>query len=356
MKIALTVADFNHATTKSIGIYNVALGLCRGLASNESVEQLTIRCDHEFQELLNIDSDKTVFDLIEQPLGGFKRLIWETVGVWHWAEKNQFDWIIYPKGFMPLLKHKKVKSCAYVHDVMHQFYENNYPSQQSLFQKLYFPTLFKKTLKNADLIVTNSDFTSDELRGLSRHQNIQTVGIGFETSALNLQNQHQDHKYDVLIYASSAPHKISNQIASYIKKYQQEQKLGLKIVVVGGKIAEQFDSLAWNYKPRLSEHDYQQLLNHTKLVIYASEYEGFGMPPLERLVNNQGVVASNIRPISDFIDESLLFDNDDYAMFSASLTRGLQIKEWKHYKKITTQSWDEIAVNLIQNLQASGHD
>ncbi len=350
MKILINVADFDHATTKSIGIYNVALGLCMGLAINPNITELKIRSDKQFKSLLNIESKKIKFDVLDEPVSGLNRVWWECLGVWIWAEKQDVDWIIYPKGFMPILKHRKIKSCAYVHDVMHNFYKAHYTKQQSLFKNFYFPTLFKNTLNNADLIVTNSDFTNDELSGLNEYQDIQTLGIGFENLHLNIQNQDRDYQYDVLIYASSAPHKVSYKIASYVKKYQQEKKLSLKIVVIGGQIATEFDCLGWDYKPRLSEYDYQQILNDTKLVIYASEYEGFGMPPIERLTKNQGVIASNIRPISDFIDEALLFDNDNYISFSLILTKGLQIKEWKHYKKLKTKTWEEITKNLYKLL------
>ena len=66
VKIGLNALDLSFRHTKSIGIFNVAIGLCRGLANHTAVE-LTIVCDMDFQaELMSsedLDWTRVQFDI-----------------------------------------------------------------------------------------------------------------------------------------------------------------------------------------------------------------------------------------------------------------------------------------------------
>jgi len=341
MRIGITAADLDHAGTKSIGIYNVALGLCRGLVECPRISTVVVRCDESFKQSIGVESEKLEFDMIDQPVGGFSRILWECWGASGWAKKQKLDWVIYPKGFTPL-RHGGAKICAYVHDAMHDFYAKNYRESQSLAQKTYFPALFKSTLRRADLIVTNSEFTTSEVARFGRKDRVATVGIGFEEGAAE-SGGGEPIDFDALVYLSGAPHKLSAKMIEYLARFRTERMPNLRLCGVGNGMRDEIEAAGGSHFSRLSDEDYASLGRRCKVVIYSSEYEGYGMPPLERLGELRGVICSNIEPMASHIDAGLLFDNDDFEPFASVLENALQRETWSGQLKIAIPSWGEVA-------------
>ncbi|MFT5239765.1 MAG: hypothetical protein ACI9OU_000619 [Candidatus Promineifilaceae bacterium] len=347
MRVGVTVADLDHDTTRSIGIYNVALGLCRGLAQCTGIRHVVIRGDRAFQEALAFESDKFEFDLIERPVSGVNRVLWECYGASRWADQQQLDWLVFPKGFTPFLRPKKAKICAFVQDVMHDFYAAHYPECQSLAQKLYFPRLFRSTLKRADLIVTSSEFIRQEVVSKGRRDAVATIGIGFEPQ----QSRTGQNKHDVLIYLSSAPHKLSQTMIDYVARYQREMAADLRVCGLGNTLQSEIDQHGWTHYGRISDQGYAALSSSVRVVVYASEYEGYGMPPVERLISEQGVICSDIEPMASHIDPALLFCNTRYESFADALGKALARESWGSMLLLETESWQQVAAKLFKELQ-----
>jgi hypothetical protein len=347
MRVGVTAAELDHGTTKSIGIYNVALGLCRGLAQCAGIRQVVIRCDRAFQKALDLESDKFEFDLIERPVSGVRRVLWECYGASRWADQQQVDWVIFPKGFTPLSRPQTAKICTYVQDVMHDFYAVHYPDCQSLAQKLYFPRLFQSTLTRADLVVTASEFARQEVITRGRRDAVTTIGIGFEQ-----QHRIKGHnKHDVLIYLSSAPHKLSQTMIDYVARYQRESAADLNVCGLGSALQSETDKHGWTHYSRISDQEYEALSSSVRVVVYASEYEGYGMPPVERLISEQGVICSDIEPMASHVDPALLFCNTSYESFADVLGKALARESWESLLLLETECWQQVAAKLVKELQ-----
>jgi glycosyltransferase involved in cell wall biosynthesis len=90
----------------------------------------------------------------------------------------------------------------------------------------------------------------------------------------------------------------------------------------------------WRVLPRLPTADFNQLLGRSRVLVYFSEYEGFGMPPIEALLHGAAPVYSRIPAmIETSAGLGFPFANDDYASFAAALDAALlchasQIGAW----------------------------
>lgn len=343
--MAFSAADLCVRQNRSIGIINVARGLIQGM--NDLDIEVVVRCDSAFKDSIGEYGNNVKFDIIPQALGGVARVKWECFSVVKWAEKLDADWLFLPKGFAPLFKSSKVKLCCYVHDVMLDFYASHFREQLSMLQKYYFPLLYRRTLRDADLIVTSCEYTKSEIFRLGGRGDIEVVGIGFEMKSDPQVSDKAESEYDVLMFGSPQPHKLASMVENQLHQFMINHPLDLRIAVLGMTEGNR----GWECFSRLDEMEYAELLAKSKVVIYASEYEGFGMPPIERLASEQGVMASNIRPISDHIAEDLLFKNDDQSSFDEALFSALERESWKGLLKVDIKSWRTIAIRCCDLME-----
>ena len=343
LRIALPVAEMSLLGGQSVGIYNVALGLVRGLGSI-GVE-LHVIASRDFIKDCRLPSESSnggiYFTELDAPLTGWRRFLWEIHGVVKWAEKVDADWLLLPKGFAPYSRSKKVKIASYVHDLILDFYKDRYLWFLSFAQKHYFPRLLKNTLSKSHLLLTNSDFTTSELQA-KYGVRANTLGIGFDQ--LKISSKGDNFEYDFEIYHSSAPHKLSQQVVGNMEAFEKAADRELRICCIGGTHSR------WKVFSRMSEEEYERLMEKVNIVVYASEYEGFGMPPVERLLANRGVIASNIAPINEHVSTDLLFQNHDQLDFIRVASDALEYKDWRSFIRMEVRTWHEIAGDLIQML------
>jgi glycosyltransferase involved in cell wall biosynthesis len=331
LRLVYSVADQDFARTKSLGILNLSLGLLHALARRPSddIGSLHILANAGLRDRVPSPTDRISVSTHDSACGGrLGRILWDQWGVLRAAARRPADWLILPKGFAPFLRPRRLPVAAYVHDVIGEFYRERYPDAVSGAEARYFRHSLKATLRHAALILTNSEFTRAELlRHAARWgmrippARVVPIGIGFEPPVA------PGPKTDrVVVLSGRFPHKRTDLAVQYLDRWQRERAYPGEVHWIGGA-PPHLDWPAharWIRHPRLDDPTYQALLRGARVLVYFSEYEGFGMPPVEALLQGTHPVFSRVPASLEVMgDAGFGFENDDVAGFENALDRAL---------------------------------
>lgn len=326
MKLLLSLTDQSFHATKSLGIFNVSLGLVRGLMQCDGVDELHILGNESCADAFADCPPHVHVHLAGHPVPGrFSRVWWDQVGVSAAIRRIKPDWAILPKGFPPFFPRMgHTKLACYVHDVIWEYYAgkrgeagNPFP----LHQLLYFRTLGLRALAVSDLVLTSTRFNAGRFSHYAPQARTAVVGIGFDTQAATVSPGGRGR--DILFFASPFPHKLTALGVSRLQAWlaQRREAADIRIHVIGS-LPESCPPLSpsWIRHGRLSQDELQRLMTgQCKVSAYFSAYEGFGMPPVESLRAGLACVASDIPPIRENIPAEYLFDNKSEESFIRTL-------------------------------------
>ena len=197
---------------------------------------------------------------------------------------------------MPPLFNVRGQPCVItIHDLTHLHY-------YSIFHKIYFNNIIRPLLKNADSIITVSEFTAKELHewsGLSKlkiHKIYNGVSNNFFNKSeplgltdpyiLYVGNRRRYKNIEMLFkaYSESKIHEnnyslmISGEKDNEMSLY--ERKYGVKGYV--------------KYLGYISDSDLPIIYKNASAVVFISKYEGFGLPILEAMASGTPVITSNL--------------------------------------------------------------
>lgn len=129
----------------------------------------------------------------------------------------------------------------------------------------------------------------------------------------------------------------------------------LRLVLIGGQVGAVFGAAAETSDPRLvfagrrSDAEVAALLRHARALVFASLYEGFGIPPLEAFAQDCPVIASDIPAVREVCgDAPDYFEPHDDATLAnhlAALLRSPAAADRlaRGRARLTLYSWDETA-------------
>lgn len=349
MKVCINLRDQDFIHTKSIGIYNVAMGLARALAANERVTQLVLltntSTDKDLAELQSNEKVLTIGSKQDAPRG-WRRLVWDQWGIVQAVNRLDVDWLILPKGFPPFLRWPRAKVCSYVHDNIFRFYrEMGWPGIP-VFESRYFSCCYRRAIHKAELIVTNSQSTLDEVQAAGRTMPASKVGIGFEQT----RTRHGGDREGIIIFTSPHPHKLTRQSILWLRRWKEDHHNQAVIYGVGGMPddVEWPDGEDWVKVPRISQQEMQELWGKVRVLVYFSAYESFGMPPCEAVRSGVIPIASDIPPHRETLASEYLFPNDDYDTFTTRLNDALAGMPLPACK---LDSWSEVGTRLVSAME-----
>lgn len=359
MRIAIALTDQSFLRTKSMGIFNVSMGLTRGLMHCPEVRELHILGNTECKGVFEDCPPHVHLHLLDKPVPRrFSRVWWDQVGLSAVVRKISPDWLILPKGFPPFFPCLgKTKLACYVHDVIWEYYEELSKKKMNPFpwyENIYFRLLGKRALSCADMVLTSTRFNAGRFVFHVPAANVEVVGIGFHDEE---QKVHPEKRgKDLLFYASTFPHKLTTLGIErmYAWLAQRKNSSEIKIHIIGSlpegvELTESF----WIQHGRIPHWELERL--HCRdccCAVYFSAYEGYGMPPVESLRKGIPCVASDIPPIRENVPPQFLFDNSDESNFVAVLNEA--------YDRVdvpvcpTYPTWKEVAERCIRALKKAG--
>ena len=215
--------------------------------------------------------------------------------------------VIEPAHFGPFNLPKSIKRVTVIHDLTPILFPSWHPVPSVLAHKL----LMKRILSNADLIITNSEYTKSDIVSFSPQAQEKTRVIHLGVSGFfrhsQSRKQLQDlgvHKNFILYLGTIEPRKnLKNLIIAYNQLRNEEPEFSHQLILAGKE--------GWKTKEIMKERKNSpfaddiillgyvdrdaipSLLSHCSLFVYPSFYEGFGLPILEALACGARVLTSN---------------------------------------------------------------
>lgn len=362
LSLTYSLADQDFARTKSIGIFNVSLQLGRALAEEPRLPQFTVLANHTLQRVLALPPRATVV-MCESAIGGrLERIVWDQWKVYSATRRAAREWLLLPKGFASFLRRPPMRLAVYVHDMMHDVYASEYPGQVPAIENQYFRRSMLATIRDAELIFTNTEFTAHEVRRVARKHSLPEprvccAGIGFERPPqLDVPRENR-----VVVLTARWPHKRSELAIAWLRRWQDETGFDGSIDLIGGLPASIRcpARVGWLHSERLAESAYRELLHQARALVYFSDHEGFGMPPVEALLAGACPVFSSLPPTLEAMgDAGLPFSNTDYDSFKQAMNRALtvtpeMISGWAE-KLLARHQWSRVAERVVTAMEEAG--
>lgn len=358
LTLSYSLADQAFERTKSLGILNLSVQLLEQLARSDAFRQFAVFSNSLLDSRLHLPARVTTRHFDRAADSRLGRILWDQWHCYAAARASGNDWLFLPKGFASFARKPRVKVAAYVHDAMHDFYARRFPDAMPAFEQWYFQKSLTATLRDADVIFTNSDFTRTEVLRLTQEwrlpePRVLVAGIGFAASKAMVQEQLNR----VVVLVGRVPHKRSDLAVSWTQRWQELTRWKGEVHLVGAlpenvRFPQRPD---WITHVRLDDAKYQPLLSTARAVLYFSEYEGFGMPPVEATIAGACPVFSDLPVTREVMGEAgFCFQNDNFESFSHAMTNafavdGATIARWRT-ELLSRHSWASATARIVSAL------
>lgn len=277
-----------------------------------------------------------------------------------------------PHYNVPLTGIRCKKRVATIHDVYHLAFYKGLSRKQKIYAKL----VINAAVKRSDEVITVSIFSKDEIIKYTngKHWKIQVVHNGVHQFTTESLNKNVNAAYNlpanyILFVGNVKPHKNLKTLLKAYLLLNDELKQQYKVVIVGkrdGFLTGDEELTRWiNMKPEIQQNivftgyvaneDMDAVYKNASLFVFPSVYEGFGLPPLEAMLNNCPVIASSASSLPEVCgDAAIYFDPQNEIELCTKMTEVLTQKNIsdafvaKGQEQIKHFTWDECAAKHIE--------
>lgn len=269
------------------------------------------------------------------------------------------DLVLEPCHIGPFNIPKHIKRVVTIHDITPVLFPGLHTARGRIVHKL----LLKRTLRNADLILTPSETTKNDI--LSRYKtknNITVIPLGIPITRPQETRPIEEPYF--LYLGTIEPRK---NLRILIESFNELNLFGYKLILagpVGWKSENLLNEIAQNsnivIKGYLNEEQKAQYLTHAKAFIYPSLYEGFGIPPMEALSYGIPTITSTGGSLKEYFGKhAFTFDPQDKQTLNAHLktildnphlSQEFSIKGPLYAKSFTWQKTAEKTLAALEDL------
>jgi glycosyltransferase involved in cell wall biosynthesis len=353
--LTYSMADQSFARTKSVGIFNFSIDLLNVLARRPQCPPLTLLANSSLLEkpALPATTRTELHDLAVR--GSLGRIWWDQFGAYRAARRTGNEWLLLPKGFASFAWRCPVRLAVVIHDVMQDHYDRHYPRFVSRLEAAYFRASFRASLRQAEIIITPTEFTRSEVGRVAREKGlvlprVLCCGEGFHRPALPTASARRG----VVVLAGRFPHKLTRLAVEYLSQCHRENVLREPVHWIGAFPAGlDLPGLpGWQRHPRLPEQEFSALMGRARAVVFFSEYEGFGRPPVEAVLAGACPVYSDIPATREVMSGcGCPFENGHYRSFADAIHRALsvrpqQLQDWSQHL-LARHNWDAVADRVL---------
>jgi glycosyltransferase involved in cell wall biosynthesis len=219
---------------------------------------------------------------------------------------------------IPLFRSKKCRYIVTIHDILF----NDFPEEFTWLYRVKRNILFGHAALHADKVLTVSNYSKKRISkayGINEAEiEITPNGVGgsyfdfpFSKEQSRLYIEAKYHVRDFILYVSRIePRKNQNLLLNIYKQCELWMK-DIDLVFVGKNsmhcsFIDDMNQLSKVHKPRIhwfeqvESDDLMHFYNATRLFVYLSKAEGFGIPPLEAAAMGANVICSNATAMQDF--------------------------------------------------------
>ena len=371
MKIVLGIDAIKYPLT---GIGRYAYELARGLQCSSDIEKLYFLKGVQIQtnlELIeatpNIEAGGKLNNTFRSLLGSLSPVVMAYQLRLGWRQEKAlkpYKNSIFHGANYYLPKHDGPCVSTF-HDLSIFKYPEFHPQNRLNYMGKELP----KALKRADVIITDSNYTRDEVIDYSGFDPSKVLAIPLAASEEfkpRTENECQEtlHRFQLsyksyVLYAGTVePRKNLNSLLDAYESLPEKFKLHTPLVVAGYKGWRSEDvherlkkahAAGWaKYLGFVSAKDLPILFSAANSFVYPSVYEGFGLPVLEALASGVPVVCSDATSLPEVAGGcALMCDHADVDALAQLLTKSLEDEAWrrsamtKGLQQAATFSWQK---------------
>ncbi len=228
--------------------------------------------------------------------------------------------VIEPAHFGPFNLPKRIKRVTVIHDLTPIKFPQFHKFYSQLLQRLFLPGI----LKRADLIVTNSKNTKNDVIAYSPQAKDKTafIHLGKDEMFKPIKDISVLTKYGIqqpyfLFVGTIEPRKNLISLLAAFEQFKQKNQTNHKLLIVGGKgwKSRRFFKKLKNHPFRseiilpgyLLREELPVFFSLAEAFIYPSFYEGFGFPVLEAMACGTPVITSKSSSLPEVGGEAALY-------------------------------------------------
>ncbi len=331
------LADQRRSRTDSHGIIGFSLGLVAALPGALGPdERLVVLANDEIVAELDRSGfrEQDEVRVLPAPPGALRRLYVDHVEVLRVARRIGADVVLFPKGFLPALPRLgRARVVPVVHDDIpaRERTDPAVPWARRL-RATYFTGLLRVSVRHGEPCLFVSEFTQ---RQVAARWGLPPGGAAVVHEGITLpavpRRPLADRAPQALVLGSSLAHKRTAAGLDLIAGDERLQRELERVVVVGwhDRTRRTVGRLPVEHRPGpLPSTALAELIATSRVLVYPSEYEGFGLPPIEALALGTPVV----RRATGAGEEVLpgvpgAFATEDPADFAAAVAEALAMDE-----------------------------
>ncbi|MCS7123080.1 MAG: glycosyltransferase family 1 protein [Candidatus Aenigmarchaeota archaeon] len=278
---------------------------------------------------------------------------------------KKYDILFCPANISPIFKFKNIKQVIVIHDLSSVYYPLMYKRSYTLYYNTFTPLM----LRISDRIITCSETVKKEIskKYLIPDDKIVAIPNGISEVFLSSDKEikKEKEKY-ILCVGTLNPRKNLKRVIFAFKKLLN--KIEHKLYIVGGyfniysKDSQLEFLLKTIPKDRIkvfgylkTDEELKKLYSLADCFVFASLYEGSGLPPTEAMACGCPVVVSNIDVLKERCGDAAYYVNpydvEDIAEGIYKVTTDFSLKEIlikKGLERVKNFSWEKTAKNIIK--------
>lgn len=335
MKVVMDCFKLVKGAGKSIGIYNVALNLCKRLIEYKNKNNIA---DINKVELVIIGNkyNRADFDIdgvrfIEitnyDPLNKLHCLYWELFAVSGIVKKIGADRVLFPRGFCALTH--PIKDTIIVHDLIPFFYNENYPKFFNRFENAYIMNRLKASIKTCESVITISEASKADILKYCKvgESKIRVIHNGCNEMDTCVETEKDSEPY-ICAITSSLPHKNAKGIFASYQRYCEITDSPMNMLVIGvddsykNNLPSEVSAKVTCHKFIKENRDLHKIIKKSSMFLFLSLVEGFGFPPIEAMQMDVPVICSNRSSLPEVVgDAAVLVDPENYDEVATAIKR-----------------------------------
>lgn len=298
------------------------------------------------------------------------KYLWTQIRLWWELLIHPPDFLFVPAHTIPFLFiRKKTKILVNVHDVGFKRFPKLYKSIQIWYHDL----TMKKIRKRANIIITISQFSKEEIIDLYNvdKNKIKVVYLGYDKNIYQPSDKINSEildKYKIkkpyLLYVGRLEKKknIGNIVSAFV--LNKIDHLDLKLVLAGnaGNDFEAITEIIKNNKLEeeiimpgyVKEDDLPELMRQSEIFLFPTLYEGFGLPILQAMACGAPVITSDQNPHKEVAREAAAFaDAGRPQEIASQIDKILRDPEFKDnlkeqgFQRVKEFSWRKTAQSIF---------
>lgn len=316
--------DLTSLADNFSGIERYALNISKQMINQDKLNNYILLFKNEIHEEFN--KFKNYSNVEFKVIKGKNKLVFNQIILakyLYYIKADKYLFLAFPT---PIMFRKKG-----IINTVHDLTAWDYPGTMKTSSRLYFKLSIMNSMKVSEKIITVSEFSKSRIENKFRKCNVEVVYNGISEVFINNNKKNNSNKsikdkynlpdnYMMCLCTLEPRKNIDLLIKAYVElKY--EEKIDLKLVLVGRK-GWKIDKLLSEVNEKYSkdiiitgfvnDEDLPLIYEGSKMFIFPSLYEGFGIPIIEAMYMGVPVICSNTSSLPEVVNgNGLLFNNND---------------------------------------------